>query len=84
MPAHYCIDPLDPYAEQEVLVTYEIIDPFVSIKSAIDKDGFDIIQDLSDECVRILQLEIAVYYGYLKPYAWAQHAVDVMAAPEAA
>jgi hypothetical protein len=56
----------------------------VSIKSAIDKDGFDIIQDLSDECVRILQLEIAVYYGYLKPYAWAQHAVDVMAAPEAA
>lgn len=84
MPAHYCIDPLDPYAEQEVFVTYEINRPLVSISSAVDKDGFDIIHDLSDECVRILQLEIAVYHGYLKPYAWAQHAVDVMAAPEAA
>lgn len=81
MPAHYCINPLDPYAEQEVFVTYEDNRPLFTIKSAVDKDGFDIIPDLSDECVRILQLEIAVYHGYLKPYEWAQHAVDVIAAP---
>lgn len=81
MPAHYCIDPLDPYAEQEVLVTYEANRSVVAIKSAVDRDGFDILPDLSDECVRILQLEIAVSHGYLEPYAWAQHAVDVTSAP---
>ena len=81
MPAHYCIDPLDPYAEQEVLVTYEANKTAVAIHSVIDKDGFDILSDLSDECVRILQLEIAVYRGYLEPYAWAQHALDVISAP---
>lgn len=84
MPAHYCIDPLDPYAEREVLVTYEAGKPLVAIRSAIDSEGFDIYPDLSDECVRILQLEIAVYHGYLEPYAWEQHAVDVVAAPKAA
>lgn len=81
MPAHYCINPLDPYAEQEVLVTFEDHRPLVAIKSAVDKDGFDVLPDLTGECVRILQLEIAVYHGYLEPYAWAQHAVDVIAAP---
>lgn len=84
MPAHYCIDPLDPYAEREVFVQYEVARPCVLIKSALDEDGFDILQDLSDECVRILQLEITVYHGHLKPFAWAQQAVDVLAAPEAA
>lgn len=84
MPAHYCIDPLDPYAEQEVLVTYEVQKHLVSIKSAVAQDGFDILPELTDECVRILQLEIAVYHGYIEPYAWAQHAIDVLAAPEAA
>ncbi|MCJ2122071.1 hypothetical protein [Methylobacterium sp. J-077] len=84
MPAHYCINPLDPYAEQEVLVTYEEDRPFVSVRSAIDEDGFDILTELSEECVRVLQLEIAVYHGHIEPYAWAQHAVDVVAAPAAA
>jgi hypothetical protein len=81
MPPHYCIDPLDPYAEQEVLVTCEINKSLVVIKSAIDKDGFDILPDLTAECIRILQLEIAVYHGHLEPYAWAQHAVDLISAP---
>ncbi|SFM79757.1 hypothetical protein [Methylobacterium pseudosasicola] len=83
MPAHYCINPLDPYAEQEVLVTYDDQRPFVAIRSAIDEDGYDILADLSEECVRNLQLEIAVYHGHIEPYAWAQHAVDVVAAPAA-
>lgn len=84
MPAHYCIDPLDPYAEQEVLVTYEEGDPLVSLRSAVDGDGYDILSELSDECVRILQLEIAVYHGHIKPFEWAREAVDVVAAPRAA
>jgi hypothetical protein len=83
MPAHYCIDPLDPYAEQEVLVTYEVRKPMIAIISAVDKYGFNILSELTDECVRMLQLEIAVYYGHLEPYAWAQHAIDVIAAPQA-
>jgi hypothetical protein len=81
MPAHYCINPLDPYAEQEVLVTYEVRKPLVTIRSAVDRDGFDIFPELADECIRMLQLEISVYHGYLEPYAWAKLAVDVIAAP---
>jgi hypothetical protein len=84
MPAHYCIDPLDPYAEQEVLVSYDECRPFVSIRSVVDEEGYDILSDLSDECVRILQLEIAVYHGHIEPYAWARHAVEVLAAPAVA
>lgn len=32
IPAHYCINPLDPYAEQEVLITYEDHRPLVVIE----------------------------------------------------
>jgi hypothetical protein len=84
MPAHYCINPLDPYAEQEVLVTYDDHRPFVSVRSAVDEEGYDILTELSAECVRVLQLEIAVYHGHIEPYAWAQHAVDFAAAPTVA
>jgi hypothetical protein len=84
MPAHYCIDPLDPYAEQEVLVSYDERRPFVSIRSVVDEEGYDILSDLSEECVRILQLEIAVYHGHIESYAWARHAVEVLAAPAVA
>lgn len=84
MPAHYCINPLDPYAEQEVLVTYDEHPPFGSIRSAVDEEGYDILSDLSEDCVRILQLEIAVYHGQIEPYAWAQHAADIVAAPAVA
>jgi hypothetical protein len=80
MPAYYCIDPLDPYAEQEVLVTYEVRKPMIAIISAVDRDGLDILPDLTDECVRMLKLEIAVYYGHIEPYAWAQHAIDAITA----
>jgi hypothetical protein len=84
MPAHYCIDPLDPYAEQEVLVTFEERQPLPLLISVIDKDGFDIFSDLTDECVKILQLEIAVHHGHIKPFEWARDAVDVLSAPPAA
>jgi hypothetical protein len=84
MPVHYCINPLDPYAEQEVLVTYDADRPLATIRSAVDAEGFDVLPDLSDACVRSLQLEIAVSRGAIEPYGWAQHAVDAMAAPSRA
>ena len=84
MPAHYCIDPLDPYAEREVLISYEEARPFVFIRTAIDQEGCDILPDMSDECRRMLQLEIAVYHGLIQPCEWAQHAIDVLSAPNAA
>jgi hypothetical protein len=84
MPAHFCINFLDPYAEQEVLVTYDEDRPLAVIKSVVDDGGYDLLPDLSEACVRILQLEIAVYRGQIEPYAWAQHAVDVLAAPTTA
>ncbi|MCJ2136737.1 hypothetical protein MKK69_22255 [Methylobacterium sp. J-026] len=81
MPAHYCIDPLDPYAEAQVLVIYSDGRPLPVVTSVRDRQGHDLLPDLSDACVRILELEIAVYFGRGDPFAWALHAVDVMAAP---
>ncbi|GJE51178.1 hypothetical protein GOFOIKOB_4233 [Methylobacterium tardum] len=78
MPDHYCINPLDPYADQEVLVTYELGCPLVLIRSVLNEDGYNILSELSDECVRILQVEISVYYEYIKPYEWAQDAIDTI------
>jgi hypothetical protein len=84
MPAHFCANPLDPYAEQDVLVTYADDRPLAAIRSVVDDTGRDLLPGLSEARIRILQLEIAVYHGRFEPYAWAQHAVDVMAAPAAA
>ncbi len=84
MQAHYCINPLDPYAEQEVLVTYEDGHPLASIVSVTDEDGYDILAELSDECIRVLQLELAVYHGGIEPYGWTHDAVDVVAAVQVA
>lgn len=81
MPARYCVNPLDPQAGETVLVTYAEGRPLPGILSAVDGDGCDLLPGLSDACIRILQLEIAVYHGPIEPYGWAQHAVDVMAAP---
>ncbi|MGH1573334.1 hypothetical protein ACRAWG_25030 [Methylobacterium sp. P31] len=67
-----------------MLVTYDENWPLASIKSVVDDTGYDLLPDLSDACVRILQLEIAVYHGQVEPYAWAQHAIDVLAAPATA
>jgi hypothetical protein len=83
MPAHYCIDPLDPYAEQEVRVTYDDHRPLVAIRSVIDRDGYEVLPELSDECLRVLQLEITAAHGRAGPYAWAQQAADGRAAPAA-
>jgi hypothetical protein len=80
MPTHYCIDPLDPYAEREVLVTYEAYKHGVLIISAIDHDGIDIFPDLTRDCIRILRVEIAVYRCHLELYAYSQPAVDLIEA----
>lgn len=61
MPLHYCIDPLDPYAEQEVLVTYEGDQATLAIKSVVDGEGHEILSELSAECLRMLHLEIVVH-----------------------
>jgi hypothetical protein len=80
IPTHYCIDPLDPYAEREVLVTYEAYEHGVLIISAIDHDGIDIFPELTSKCVRILRVEIAVYRCHLGSYAYSQSAVDLIEA----
>ncbi|MEL6064736.1 MULTISPECIES: hypothetical protein [unclassified Methylobacterium] len=84
MTARYCIDPLDPYAEAQVLVTYREGRPLPTLTAVLDCQGRDLLPDLSEACIRILQLEIAVYYGPGDPFAWALNAVDVVAAPAAA
>lgn len=81
MTARYCIDPLDPYGEAQVLVTYREGWPLPALTSVLNGQGRDLLPDLSEACIRILQLEIAVYYGPGDPFAWALHAVDVVAAP---
>jgi hypothetical protein len=83
MPARYCINPLDPCSGQDVLVTYEDDADLPMIRGAIDRAGRDLLPSLSEACIRDLQLEIAVYHGRGEPYAWAQHAVDFLAAPVA-
>ncbi|MBE7201945.1 MAG: hypothetical protein INR70_29640 [Parafilimonas terrae] len=84
MPAQYCSNPLDPGTEEAVLVIDEDDRPLAAIRSVIDAAGHDLLPTLSDACIRILQLEIAVYHGRIEPYAWTQHAVDVVAPPAAA
>ena len=80
MPAQYCSDPLDPCADRAVLVIYEDDHPLAALRSVVDAAGHDVLPKLSEACIRILQLEIAVYHGRIEPYAWTQHAVDVVAA----
>ncbi len=80
MPTHYCINPPDPYAEREVLVTYEAYEHGALILSAIDHDGIDIFPELTSGCIRILRVEIAVYRCYLGSYAYSQLAVDLIEA----
>ena len=81
MLAQYCTDPLDPDAEAQVHVTYRDGEPLPVIASVRDGRGRDLLPELSEACTRILQLEIAVYNGQGNPFAWALHAVDVVAAP---
>jgi hypothetical protein len=83
MPARYCINPRDLQAEQDVVVTDSEARPLPEITPVVD-GGRDLLPDLSEACIRILQLEIAVYHGRTGPYAGAQHAVDVMAPPASA
>ena len=48
MPKHYCLDPYDPFAEREVLVTFERQSDDVRLLAVIDADADDILANLSD------------------------------------
>lgn len=62
MMSHHCLDPHDPYAQAEVLVTFEGLFPDIRLVSAIDGEGDDILSDLIDEQKRDLIEEIAASY----------------------
>lgn len=62
MMSHHCLDPHDPYAQAEVLVTFEGVFPDIRLLSAIDREGDDILSDLIDEQKRDLIDEIAAFY----------------------
>lgn len=59
MPKHYCLDPHDPFAEREVLVTFETCEGDIRLVSAIDADGDDILSDLSEFQQEGLRRELA-------------------------
>ncbi|MBP1181063.1 hypothetical protein [Methylobacterium sp. PvR107] len=48
MPKHLCIDPLDSYAEREVLVAFEAAGSSFHRTAAIDRDGQDILSELTE------------------------------------
>lgn len=62
MLSHQCLDPHDPYAQAEVLVTFEGVFPDIRLVSAIDREGEDILSDLIDEQKRDLIEEIFAFH----------------------
>lgn len=68
MPSHYCVDPHDPYAQQEVLVEFTGGPADIKLLSAIDASMADILDDLEHTQCQDLILEIAADYG---PYRCA-------------
>lgn len=62
MPNHACIDPNDQYAQEEVLVEFEIIADGIVLISARDASDDDILADLEDEQLEALKREILTDY----------------------
>lgn len=62
MANHYCLDPLDPYAQAEVLVIFDGIHPDIRLLSVIDKDEDDILSALVEEQRRDLIREIGAFH----------------------
>jgi hypothetical protein len=58
VPKHLCIDPLDSYAEREVLVAFEATGSSYHLTAAIDRDGQDILPELTDAQRRDIQDEL--------------------------
>jgi hypothetical protein len=62
MLAHLCINPLDPYAEQEVLVEYEVASEEMILRSVWDESGYDVLPDLEHDHIKTLEGEIIAYH----------------------
>lgn len=62
MPTHACIDPNDQYAQEEVLVEFEIIADGIVLISARDPSDDDILADLEDVQLEALKREILADY----------------------
>ena len=56
---HVCIDPQDPYAQDEVVVAFERTASAIRIVSAVNADGDDIWDDLIEVQRRDLLRELA-------------------------
>ncbi|MCJ2015608.1 hypothetical protein [Methylobacterium sp. J-076] len=65
MPSHACIDPNDPYAQEEVLVAFETIAGVVMLISARDASDVDILPDLEDVQRCALENEIIADYRWV-------------------
>lgn len=63
MASHFCLDPHDPYAQAEALVTFEGEFPAIRLLSVIDRDGDDILSDLIEQQKLDLIREIAEAHG---------------------
>lgn len=62
MPNHACIDPNDQYAQEEVLVEFEIIANRIVLISAHDASNDDILADLEDGQLEALRREVLADY----------------------
>jgi hypothetical protein len=56
---HICIDPQDPYAQEEVVVAFERIASKFRLVSAINSAGDDVLSDLLEVQMNDLILELA-------------------------
>lgn len=59
MPKHLCLHPYDPYAQQEVLVEFELGTSGILLLSVVDVANEDILPDLEDMQRADLLREIA-------------------------
>lgn len=64
MPKHLCIDPLDSYAEREVLVDFEITGSSCRLTATIDREGQDILSELTEAQRQDIQNELIEACGF--------------------
>jgi hypothetical protein len=64
VPKHLCIDPIDSYAVREVLVDFEITGSSCRLTAAIDRDGQDILSELTEAQRKDIQNELIEACGF--------------------
>lgn len=64
MPKHLCIGPLDSCAEREVLVDFEMAGSSCRLTAAIDRDGQDILSELTEAQRKDIQNELIEACGF--------------------